>query len=109
MEGIELEIIRVLEAGHAGKIRNPNIEIRNKFQKRESRKMGRVSRLRFSAFPFLRICFGFRISIFGFSHLKIEELTGDGAVGDRVTLRSGLPPKPGLQREVANRVRAGVA
>ena len=77
-----------------GKIRNPNIEIRNKFQKREGRKRGRVGRIRFSTFPILRICFGLphapsasrfarlRISIFGFSQTReIEELTGAAAAG----------------------------
>ena len=49
-----------------GEIRNPNIEIRNKFQKREAGKGEQVRRFRFSAFPFFRTCFGFRISTFGF-------------------------------------------
>ena len=49
-----------------GKIRNPNIEIRNKFQRLEGGKRGAGAPTPFMAFPFLRICFGFRISIFGF-------------------------------------------
>ncbi len=37
-------------------------------------KWGRLRHLRFSAFPFLRICFGFRISIFGFSLGREREI-----------------------------------
>jgi len=51
----------------AGKIRNPNLEIRNKFQKREGRERGAGAPTPFSGISIFRICFGFRISTFGFS------------------------------------------
>jgi hypothetical protein len=49
----------------AGKIRNPNIEIRNKFQKREGRERGTGAPTPFSGISIFSDLF--RISTFGFS------------------------------------------
>src|ERR1043166_5478065 len=57
--------------GHSGQeIRNPNIETRNKFKMRK----WESGKLRGALFVFFRylnfpICFGFRISVFGFRFL----------------------------------------
>jgi len=49
---------------NAKEIRNPNIEIRNKFEAENSND-GNYRSFEFSVFGFL-VCFGFRFSYFGF-------------------------------------------
>src|SRR5581483_10488323 len=63
-----------------GEIRNPKLEIRNKSQTR--RRKYETDALVFRAFFFgIRICFGFRISVFGFSAMPSPQFVAQAGGG----------------------------